>query len=418
MSKFSAASDLPIEAISQLWAGQFQIHHDDLLGSTITINAGDSLQHTGMTGVIVVLTSNKLMLLTHDETDITRHTALTSIGLPLFDLHGNPLQPTLSHPCNAIVDTLFLSGTFDLGPEFLLAATQQLSTEVRVRMQTDTIEIYARGNLDALRVMELFWSSCLDEQSWAAINRTYHSDRISEHEHVVSFVGKQDLASLPIDRTCYLISIMATRMLFNKLVVDQGVSITIKFQREVIWTGTLGGETTIQVIMTLLHITLQPMQHGVPLRVVHKGKQCPLENKLHQLDITPHRQSVTLHLVGAMHGGGGTKQQQRTALASVLIEQGCDVKWTSTAVDTLLQSGLHKIEPITSMGPGQARIQAVLNLCREHGIDLPKMEPPNHRNLCQDLWGKRPRKGICNSTLRISNLWGFSSTKMTLMFRS
>lgn len=397
VSKFWAASDLSNEAISLLWAGQFHIHHDDLLGPTITINAGNSPQHTGMTGVIVVLTSNKLMLLAHDETDLTRHTSLTSIGLPLFDLHGNPLQSTLSHPCNAIVDTLFLSGTFDLGPEFLLAATQQLSTEVRIRMQTDTIEIYARGNSDALRVMELFWSSCLDEQSWAAINRTYHSDRISEHEHVVSFVGKHDLASLPTDRTCFLMSIMATRMLLNKLVVDQGVSITIKFQREVIWTGTLGEETTIQVIMTLLHITLQPMQHGVPLRVVHKGKQCPLENKLHQLDITPHRQSVTLHLVGAMHGGGGTKQQQRTlhknALASVLIEQGCDVKWTSTAVDTLLQSGLHKIEPITSMGPGQARIQAVLNLCREHGIDLPKMEPPKSQKPLPRPLGKKTKKG-------------------------
>lgn len=105
---------------------------------------------------------------------------------------------------------------------------------------------------------------------------------------------------------------------------------------------------------------------------------------------------ITLHLAAATSGGGGKtqlKQIQQSALATALLDHGFSLSWTTATVDTLIaRHQLSTLQQITNKPSGGARINAVLQLIQESGIEIPATEKAqSHQSQPGAPWNKTKR---------------------------
>ena len=115
---------------------------------------------------------------------------------------------------------------------------------------------------------------------------------------------------------------------------------------------------------------------------------------------------IVAHVILALHGGGqGSKVQQKamqqSALASALLEQGHELAWTSQAVETIVdKTGLQRLQTINAQPMGHQRIQAIYQLCKEHGVKIPEaMKPATGKSFLAPPWNQNKKRKDTASTL-------------------
>ena len=140
------------------------------------------------------------------------------------------------------------------------------------------------------------------------------------------------------------------------------------------------------------------------------------------LDKQASRDAIVIHVVMRLQGGGGNtgakhqnRMMQQSALASYLLEQGYELSWVTSTVDTLCNRfGLAKLQHVTAMPVGSQKLTALLALLKEASIAVPALPTPQTRKQAQGMPWQKPKKHKGDSMIdpsEYSFIPGFSRIK-------
>ena len=167
---------------------------------------------------------------------------------------------------------------------------------------------------------------------------------------------------------------MATRSILCHLSKKQGIFVKVKYQGRILWTGHLPPELNLLVVIDALGFTMQPILKGSEIRLIGKTNTW-YNTTIEQLQTSFGDSEIKLHVWTSMRGGGNKENQKvhvRNSIASTLLEQGFDIQWVSNTIDCIMKKCGNKAPmQAAQMPPGKQRIDSILSLCKDAGIDIP-----------------------------------------------
>eukprot|EP00438_Fugacium_kawagutii_P005145 Skav207839 [mRNA] locus=scaffold3025:79789:83796:+ [translate_table: standard] len=314
------------------------------------------------------------------NTDLPRKDAVAQVlatlgGSAWFDQFGNlGSQATLANTV-MIVDEPIMAGPLLSQPYMLLAAAKDVRTSAVWDMERACMTITILGESTEVTTMSQFWSNVIHEDSLKALGQSCVVSDIPGGAKVMYQPCDANFI-LPVGLLQQCLQIAATRCLLSSLVTEDGVLITLKLRSSVLWHGKLHSGTSIEVLLALLDVVYNPFLGEQQTRIIHQGRvvyRVGLD-ELMRLSSLSH---VRLHLEFGQSGGTGNKEQLQTyvknALAATLLEQGFPLPWTSSTIDQLVQSiGVKKLTQFVAMPAGQARLDQLLQFCRNCAITIPE----------------------------------------------
>ena len=238
---------------------------------------------------------------------------------------------------------------------------------------TDTLSVCFNftGEDTPVKTMMHFWANVLDAKTRDHLKMTTHT-QLLPNGGVVTYSSSLPIPASAIAR---ILSIAATRQIFDTLSDPNGTRVILKWQSKAIWDGLLVGDVNAQLIGSLLQLTCFPELLGRDMRMIHKAKQC-CNVSIEQLLSETHANFVMIQLMKEMSGGAGTKDNQKTyvrnSLAATLLEQGFPFNWVSEATEKLVALvGLKQITQVSNSPPGKQRLDSILQLCEQCELSPP-----------------------------------------------
>ena len=238
--------------------------------------------------------------------------------------------------------------------------------------------MYLHGPHEATIFLALFWSSVLKPSSVEACG--FHTRILETAEgHTITFLPSSDKCPVPYHAFRVLLSVVAFRY-FIRLWQKDGQSIALKWLSRPLWTGTVDPSLKIETILQLIDAVFFPFTAMTPHRLVHKGRQAISERTISDFSGSVTSETLLFHVIAQLHGGGGqgttTKAghriQVKNSLASVLLEEGFELKWVSDCVETLIDKlGLKGVSGVSAMPPGPAKFRDLKSLLAQCSISIP-----------------------------------------------
>ena len=406
---FWHSADLPAYLLEQLWQGHFRATLPTLGDVRI-----DEHWHThmhpevfvcirGPPKVIIILTQELNLFLCSPVQAIPTMTCCINLGARLYDQFGAIARDDINK-----WDLLILTQPLQEGQSpnellFTLAAFQEGQVIFQFDFLAETFRISFVGDFPARLVMHEFWSTALDKPSLQCLGRCIDQDYTGEHSSLC-FVPNGQRGIAPLPSFGIALSVAGSRMIMNQMqaiATSAARTVTIKWEGRVLWSGFLAMDTPICQVQALLQIGLSPVTQGLPIRLVNKGIRVVNDRTIGTLTNSNHRDSILLHAVAELSGGGpGSKNQQRlmqqSTLASVFLDHGYDLPWTTKTCETLVNKlSLAKLQQVTSQPMGADKLRAVHQLCAECHVPLP--EPAKASSLATHSippWnkGKKPKR--------------------------
>ena len=265
-----------------------------------------------------------------------------------------------------------------------MAAVSQVTVEYRWISSQDHCCFTIKGDTPARLVIQDALSHALDTSALAVLRRQVTCQHSADGIKCLSVPqGHQGVA--PEGAFLLGLAIGLSRMLLNQCISESNCLIRIKWDSRILWQDKVHPTTSIGFLLSVLGFGLSPYTLGSKFHFVCKGQRCLPEQLVSDFAVSSHCGAIVFHLVPFLHGGGpGSKNQQRmlqqTALASVLLEHGYDLPWTTKTCDTLLAKfSLHRIQAITAQPMGSEKLKAILQICKEADIVLPEVNKPSSR---------------------------------------
>ena len=304
---------------------------------------------------------------------------------PWFDQYGQVDVQESPKDGMILLKHQILCGTPPADPPFLMAAFRNVKISSAIDNQNGLINIIIEGDLTSRVVIAEFWQNAIVAGSCSNLGKTA-SVCVQNDQHIVSFACVSSRSTIPPNYFLKTLAIQAFRSMcddFSRHFAEaaQFAKVIIKWDGNVIWDGELDHDTSIAILSAILQMGLWPCLNGKPVRLINKGRKLPPDTQLKSISETKHRQAILLHAVPELTGGGPSKQQQRSiqqsAVASVLLDHGYELSWVSKTVEILVNKfGLPKIQSITSLPMGSAKLRALTALCEEASIVIPKPSAP------------------------------------------
>ena len=160
--------------------------------------------------------------------------------------------------------------------------------------------------------------------------------------------------------------------------VPDGLSFSIKWHRT-LWSGAISGGWSLDAIAALLESAGRCLGYDCHFRLIHKGKQVPLDLTVGDLNLAT---SKVLHTVCSLQGGAASstkltnKTQQKNFVASILLQEGYDLKWVSATVDKVTEMvGAKELASLTDTAKGDDKLQAILRMLKDCRVEIPQIKP-------------------------------------------
>eukprot|EP00438_Fugacium_kawagutii_P011167 Skav227741 [mRNA] locus=scaffold3513:164136:168659:+ [translate_table: standard] len=269
----------------------------------------------------------------------------------------------------------------------------------------DEIVATVQGPSEHTQVVCQFWSQLLTHNTLTMLGRT-----VRVEANKVIFAPVPEKIACPHMPFRMGIAAQAAKTLLSLCHFENTrhtYPVKIRLYGRPLWAGQLPANVTMDVVKTILEMSMEPAQHGRGYRVIVQGRQI-YESTIEELFLEGHHK-LTLNIVGSQRGGGGeghkgAKIQQRqlmqSSIATILLEQGYGLEWTKSTVDQLIwKYSLARLQTICAMDRGPQKLQAVLELCKEQGIQQPVANKPvNQTNTRGVPWtsNKKKRDGFHN----------------------
>lgn len=344
------------------------------------------------------------------DTPLVEHTAISQAAEQLFDPFG-PLSAHQTADSHTLVTTQPMQhGQYDGachgGILALLAALELANVQTKWNAMTDSFAIHISGEPHAVSLVTSFWTQILPMNMQTHLGRQVDVTTTAEGG-IVSFCPIRTHGIVPHQPFAVCLSVFAFRTLMHSALVEYQdvptISVVLKWTSRPLWQGPLPVTFAAGLIIKFLKHALIPVNGPTQHRLICNAKQVMPPTLIAELQPSDRHQAVLLHVVMQLTGGGGNggtvgaKNQmrilQQTALASYLLERGYDLQWISKAADQLLQKyNIARIQAITAMPAGNAKLTALLSLCKEADIVIPEPTKPSTRKETPGAPWNRPKK--------------------------
>eukprot|EP00434_Breviolum_minutum_P020019 symbB.v1.2.017661.t1/scaffold1378.1/size122548/5 len=386
---FWHSADLPTQVIEQNWKGKLHAS----LGRLEDEHTEPCMQLVPSTDdctrslplILSILCDQELSLLTCPlHTPLCEIPSCQNLGFSLFDQFG-----IIPLTCINTWDLLILPRQLSCGIAvndlaFTIAAFSQTSLVYQWSQEFDHCCFTVKGETPAPMVVYESLANALDNHALIALQRKINLKTLDDGLQCI-FVPNSNHGVAPEGAFRLGLAIGLSRILLNQCIQGSNCVIRIKWNGRILWQDSVHPSTTVGFLSSLLGIGLFPYTLGSCFHLVNKGMRCNPDKTVADFDVSSHCGVIVLHLVPHLHGGGpGSKNQQRmmqqTALASVLLEHGYALPWTTKTCDTLLAKfSLAKIQSITAKPMGGEKLKLIHQLCQEADISIPDIAKPSSR---------------------------------------
>ena len=395
---FWFSAKIPGDSIRTLWSEKFMCEFHSPPNSSLLdlhLRPSDFQSSTDNDSCVPAVIDKELTLVLCTPSTLLDQPQIQQLGDLIFDQFG-----LLGSNQKATYDTLLLTSSLphdNLQMDFvhLLGAFTQLHTKWIFQLERNTLTCHLSGPAVDQAIWGSFWTFIFPVQVQECLGRT-----------VTFYADDQKVAFTPLTQGVVPnaqfrlgLAVIASRSILDNLAhqilpAEKIVHVTFKFHARPLWSGLLPVGISVDILFSVLQIGLGVLnQHG-PWRILCDGKQVMNEQTLAY--IASERTEIRLHVVQPMHGGGAKQQQKQvhqSSLAATLLEHGFHLSWVTPTVDTLIdKTSIQKLNSITSMAMGAAKIQAIKQLCHDNGLDLPApIKPQSGKSFPGAPWNKKPR---------------------------
>ena len=403
--RFHYAVDIPMVDIERFWFSMVELLPSESKSAehfAIMTHRSSGVPSVSISGAVAaVLLEQELTFLPADNaTPIADHQFMTTLPTDLFDLFGPVNDKQTLNYCTLIISQKLKHGSLIQDISQVFAAFGHSQTSFDWIPETDAVQITISGPEQTLPITATFWQNALPLESLTYLGRKCQVQQI-EQKVVIQFLPDCDAGVCPPQLFQVALAIAAFRTLLDSptlLNEDHGACVQIEWMNRILWEGMLSVQLNMAVLYQLLRFALAPVYSHIPVRLIHKGKQIPFDLQLNEIATLDTNELNKFHIVLALQGGGPSKLQQRvlqqSSIAAILLEHGFDLKWiTSTTEKMLSKYSITKLQQVTSVTPGPNRLQAVLNLIQDAGIQLPEPSKPASQKLPMGApWQPKRRK--------------------------
>lgn len=236
--------------------------------------------------------------------------------------------------------------------------------------------IKGTGDPAACATLGQFWQEISPQGTLEHIGLTPIAD-LQQHHFQVAFTATTK--KCPLDQKSFwiLLSVHCVRFMMKNFIYYSGIRVVILWCSRILWQESLSVSTTVQQILGALQFSMPALIPGLP-RLLCKNQFLDPNLALHQITDSYFSDTLTFTLTSVeptlrLTGGGGkeyTKTQARNALAATLLESGYDLRWITEATDKVIsRAPLAAIAQAAQIPGSQARIQSILKLCHDSGVD-------------------------------------------------
>ena len=408
---FWFSSDLPAACVEMPWNHVYEcVFPDEADTHACTMLKPRSLPFSDDNklpqNVIQILLDDQLTLYTvSHSTPLLAHDTIVQVAPVVHDQFGvlNIHQTADEH--TLLIDRPLQHGTLCLASPHtvltLLAALDLVDLRESWNPRNDSFELTIHGQPDAVRMVADFWLHALHPDTLSHFGRTTHVAP-EAHGVMLAFPPAKAHGVVPPQAFRVALAIGAFRALIQQAVAefpDASVRpFVLKWLARPVWEGQIPTQFTAGLIIKFLYHAMFPVNGHVPHRLICNAKQVMPDSPIADMPLSERRQAILFHAVLQLKGGGqGAKNQQRilqqTALASYLLEHGFELPWISQATEAILQKfSLAKLQAITAMPAGNAKLTSIMTLCREADIKVPEVVKPTSRKDTPGLPWNKPKK--------------------------
>lgn len=380
--KFWFAGDLPFEHVLSVWSFEMKIASSSPsgLGCSLILEPAQDLLTASFSNVPILCAFRNGVLTLFAPDEASQQAATEEGRIKLYDQFGEfssrSLNPLLFlHPFADLVSNLDCTGDYAL----YLQAVQVCTCRIKWNPFEHTDVMHFCGPHEATIFLALFWSSVLKPSSIEACGFRCQTLETKDG-HTITFEPSSDKCPVPYHAFRVLLAVAAFRFFIRSLQQD-GQLIALKWLSRPLWNGSVDPNIRIETILKLADAALFPFTSQLQHRLVHKGQQAIPERTVSEFVVpdTSHN-PLLFHVIAQCHGGGGqgttTKAghriQVKNSLASVLLEEGFELKWVSECVESLIDKhGLKGVSGVSSMPPGPAKFRDLKQLLEQCNISIP-----------------------------------------------
>ena len=411
---------MPIEQIGKVWQQKLITkilpQNECIFGSAIELtvdqqtspidnmNGCRTLENSAIHSEPIVFIQDATMSLYGNPKDSDIKLVTDNWGLPnmIYDQFGPVKAGQTSFPGIMCVcfDTSQVSSPCQQGEQIpidasiVMAAMWQCESKPISNIHEFSFGIEGTGESQACQALAVFWSHLIPTHELQQYGYIVTSES-TPHSFKVAFDAVTTTNPMPAHHVWVRIVILATRFVLAKLHDDKGTSIKLKWIYRSLWVGKIPHDMTAEQIENILTKLLSPVLGEAEARLIHQGKRCT--GPLRVADMTPKgpEQIVTCHVIPSLQGGGKelNKTQTKNSIAATLLEKGFDLHWVSETTEKIISSsGIKKATQIAQLPGGQGRIDQVLALCRDCGIEIPTTQQQKSQRMVAHVAQQKARR--------------------------
>ena len=388
---FWHSADIPTHVLEQIWKGQLRAHlypnEDDRNQKDHFLQLIPSKQEQSRLEphILQIICDGELSLLACPlNTPLCQLSVCRTFGENIFDQFG-----VLHSTCINSWDLLVLTRPLTCGNQlndltFTMAAVASTTISFCWNAALDHCCFCIRGTTPAPLVIQDAFSNALVQADLDFLHRQLTCE-VHQEGITCTFVPTNNRGVAPEGAFRLGLAIGLSRSMLNQVISPSNCFIMIKWNGRILWHDQVHPSITIGFLLSILGFGLFPYTLDHRLNLVNKGKKCNPEHLVSVFPESSHCNAILFHVIPYLQGGGpGSKNQQRmlqqTALASVLLEHGYDLPWTTKTCDTLLSKfSLARIQAITAQPMSGEKLKAIHQLCTEADISLPVLSKPSSK---------------------------------------
>eukprot|EP00438_Fugacium_kawagutii_P003437 Skav200190 [mRNA] locus=scaffold2383:195121:199644:+ [translate_table: standard] len=382
--QFWFSTDLKTDQIESHWQGAYWdlTKGPVVSGLTLREQPYGPDQIIAPTDSVPVMTAHDMTLIKIDYArPYSQQPQLNEYG-QLFDQYG-PIQQYQTPKVDDVLSTVPWNHNRP-GKKIVEITKAMMNTQTTWHWNPneDCPYLQVAGDKSETKIVLEFWSQLLTQETLNIMGRTVQMVSNRVHFHALS--TKVACPNRPFRLG---IAVQAAKALFDICRfrdTSETYPVKLRMFGKHLWEGNLPANLSIDVVKIILKLAMKICTHGVDYRIIVEARQI-YDSTIESL-FKEGKHKLTLHAVNSQRGGGGEshkgakhqqKQQIQSALATVMLEQGYPLDWTKDAIEQIVwKCGLSRLQTITGQPRGPAKVQSILEICKEIGIQQPEMPRP------------------------------------------
>ena len=263
-----------------------------------------------------------------------------------------------------------------------LQATTQIGIESRVPINTDILQVTFTGPSEDLVHVVAFWKTAFTQHWQFRHGRKLVYQVVDQNTVIILFLPISEASATPARLFRSLLQIRLTRVAMQSFAAftdpPERCIVKLKLDHRNIGEYVFQSTQHVAQLYLILQHTLSLTCFGDSPAIIFRGKRVGDIVDFGTLANETDHYVVKLHIARPLRGGGfGAKQQHKqavhSALAALLLEEGCTIDQVAKSVpDMISQLGIPRLSHFLFSEDSSQRQQTLHHLCSTCEITLPK----------------------------------------------